>query len=566
MLATIEKQSKHVYICISGHAPTEAALASEKEGFYDALHSNLRGMQSAYPSALVVCCLDANGTVGQTKANGIGECQPELETANGALLRNFLTEFHLYAVNTYFQAGPTWVSGHGNSRRIDYIITCNKIHCNITESFTDKELEIGTTAKIDHYVVAAEFEQPLRDNQHIAKHSKAANTCSIDINSVKDTCKVEKFITELCYFDTRGEDVDHMLHNACSHIRTAARKTFGSAKNTPRKPWISQDTWQMLQHVAPMRRKLAKVKASLSRAVLGNAFYKWMLLITQPFHPGQIARLGWGAAEKAASATKCMYDIYHNIAILHKGISHLHWFVKHSVDIDRSAFLHKQAWKAQCAAVSGNIKASFRIAKSLGSFKPRAMQSVKKLDGTTANNAEEASARWQEHFCTLFSGSIAICDESLSSRPQAEEAKSCLFLHPPTVRDLGSETGQWAGVENCDFSMIQGAEGANPQGARNVTPQAPGVTNRDPSGPNGPNTSNFKPTVHQVHQCLMNLANGKAVGQDGIAAEILKAGGWQCACIIHSIINNIAINRYVPVNWKGGRIVDTKISIKCNTE
>ena len=102
--------------------------------------------------------------------------------------------------------------------------------------------------------------------------------------------------------------------------------------------------------------------------------------------------------------------------------------------------------------------------------------------------------------------------------------------------------------------MIQGAEGANPQGARNVTPQAPGITNRDPSGPNGPNTSNFKPTVHQVHQCLMNLANGKAVGQDGIAAEILKAGGWQCACIIHSIINNIAINRYVPVNWKGGRI------------
>ena len=160
MLATIEKQSKHVYICISGHAPTEAALASEKECFYDALHSNLRGMHSAYPSALVVCCLDANGTVGQTKANGIGECQPERETANGALLRNFLTEFQLYAVNTYFQAGPTWVSGHGNSRRIDYIITCSKVHCNTLESFTDKELEIGTTAKIDHYVVAAEFEQP----------------------------------------------------------------------------------------------------------------------------------------------------------------------------------------------------------------------------------------------------------------------------------------------------------------------------------------------------------------------------------------------------------------------
>ena len=66
--------------------------------------------------------------------------------------------------------------------------------------------------------------------------------------------------------------------------------------------------------------------------------------------------------------------------------------------------------------------------------------------------------------------------------------------------------------------------------------------------------SSFCPTVLQVYECLMSLANGKAVGQDGIIAEVLKAGGWQCAYIIHGIISNIAKHKYVPVNWKGGRI------------
>ena len=89
--------------------------------------------------------------------------------------------------------------------------------------------------------------------------------------------------------------------------------------------------------------------------------------------------LGWGAVAKAKSAKQYVYDKYRNIAIMHKNISHLHWFVKHSVDIDRSNFLHEQAWKAQRAALNGNFKATYRIAKSLGSFKPRAMQAISRF-------------------------------------------------------------------------------------------------------------------------------------------------------------------------------------------
>ena len=37
--------------------------------------------------------------------------------------------------------------------------------------------------------------------------------------------------------------------------------------------------------------------------------------------------------------------------------------------------------------------------------------------------------------------------------------------------------------------------------------------------------SSCSPTAQQVYECMLRLAGGKAIGLDGIAAEILKAGG-----------------------------------------
>lgn len=112
----------------------------------------------------MTACIDANGRVGSVPGSGIGTCQPATETENGAMFRQFLDEYSLYAVSTYFNAGHTWVSGHGGGRRIDYVVTCARLYKHIIRSHTDSSIELGTTAKIDHYLFAGEFEARLEGN------------------------------------------------------------------------------------------------------------------------------------------------------------------------------------------------------------------------------------------------------------------------------------------------------------------------------------------------------------------------------------------------------------------
>eukprot|EP00973_Karenia_brevis_P064300 8934666-Karenia_brevis.AAC.1 len=46
-----------------------------------------------------------------------------------------------------------------------------------------------------------------------------------------------------------------------------------------------------------------------------------------------------------------------------------------------------------------------------------------------------------------------------------------------------------------------------------------------------------------------------SVGEDGVSARLLKAGGWPVAHLVHQHILDIIRLEYVPVIWRGGRLV-----------
>jgi hypothetical protein len=96
MGAVRENRAHAGLIIVSAHAPTEKATEVEKAEFDDALHSNLRCLYSAYPTHQIAVMMDANGTVGNIKSDGMGKCQVELETRNGELLRMFVNEFGVW--------------------------------------------------------------------------------------------------------------------------------------------------------------------------------------------------------------------------------------------------------------------------------------------------------------------------------------------------------------------------------------------------------------------------------------------------------------------------------------
>eukprot|EP00972_Heterocapsa_arctica_P027399 4028760-Heterocapsa_arctica.AAC.1 len=45
------------------------------------------------------------------------------------------------------------------------------------------------------------------------------------------------------------------------------------------------------------------------------------------------------------------------------------------------------------------------------------------------------------------------------------------------------------------------------------------------------------------------------MGCDQLSASILQAGGWEAAAIIHELIQLIVRHGYIPIAWRGGRLV-----------
>ena len=62
----------------------------------------------------------------------------------------------------------------------------------------------------------------------------------------------------------------------------------------------------------------------------------------------------------------------------------------------------------------------------------------------------------------------------------------------------------------------------------------------------------LEPDVARVRQAINDLHRGKAVGFDGIIAEVLHAGGDACALKLWELLKKIWHFSYWPLDWRGG--------------
>ena len=51
------------------------------------------------------------------------------------------------------------------------------------------------------------------------------------------------------------------------------------------------------------------------------------------------------------------------------------------------------------------------------------------------------------------------------------------------------------------------------------------------------------------------VVNDSGVGEDGLSAYVIRAGGWLAAELIHEVINDIIHTSFIPVVWRGGKLV-----------
>jgi hypothetical protein len=161
---------------------------------------------------------------------------------------------------------------------------------------------------------------------------------------------------------------------------------------------------------------------------------------------------------------------------------------------DKQAFFHELAFKAACAHQAGNTKACFEIVRSLKGFQCRPIKAVRLKCGKLSETEEERQDRWQVYFAVLFNGSIV---------------EDVTTLKTASLRPIG----------------------------RDVAP------------------------VHvsmEATRCSIDcLGSNRAVGTDEVPASLLKVGGFAVVRPVNFLHNAAIAREAPPIQWKGGRIVDS---------
>ena len=210
---------------------------------------------SSLPSRTVpVLMLDANGktglrhnAVGNFHENfddsAIGCCNAALETYNGSLFHTCLLDHHMFAVNTFYDVGPTWHGWtfEGLSSRIEYICLPQSLRahvksCRILQQCGDALQNMVRPGRCDHRPLQVVFGYKLCFDHHA--HSTTWNRTMLVqclaggrhreefARQVEGCCSDPGYCWDSCILhpDFMWQQLQNIVHDAAKPIFEKSRK------------------------------------------------------------------------------------------------------------------------------------------------------------------------------------------------------------------------------------------------------------------------------------------------------------------------------------------------------
>ena len=162
--------------------------------------------------------------------------------------------------------------------------------------------------------------------------------------------------------------------------------------------------------------------------------------------------------------------------------------------MDKQAGLRQAATEAQEAR--SDPKLLYSIVRKLAGIKSRPLQGINDSDGKALVDRGEITDSWRGHFVSIFKAKVV---EDLDANP-----------HIPEDRP----------ADITDFAL----------------------------------PADFAPTLEHVIAAINALKNS-GVGDDGVSALVLRAGGLPVAHHLHRLIVELCSLGYIPISWRGGRLV-----------
>ena len=371
----------------------------------------------------------------------------------------------------------------------------------VKQCYIPESIELARTAKEDHRVVVALLLITGRLEPQGKRFDRRKGF--FDTNGLKNEWLCSQFQQLMWKFrPSQCASITDHAEEFAQFIRNTARRVFGPAKKQPIKPWVSQRTWAILQHIGPVRRFMHSARHQTSVVFLAMYLHAWAALLPETFPmrthmltqrgAGTIVTygFGWCAIARYAIARGCRQtwrcleaSAYGAIVLLQKNISQY-------IREDRRLYYDHLAIQAQTAATHGDLRGTYVIVKKLTGAPVKPPKAVRLLDGTVSTSTQDRCNRWQQHFMQVAGGRLV-----------------------ETLREL----------ESSSASCVN---------------------------------ENFIVTPSRILASNMRLGRNKGLGRDGISAELLCAGGSPLAVKQAEICQRIVDQESWAAQWKGGRQLD----------
>ena len=509
---------------ISGHAPIEDADESEKNCFWSQIEHLIASFNVPDKLRLSFMGIDANGKLGSVITPCVGPCEPDVENFNGYALRETATSFDLAVLNTYTCAGTTWTGSRGHKSRIDYLLSSSWARAAACETFVDYSLDLATSVRDDHNIVVSRFSglskiiaekrASLTSNCAPSKSVESKGAVKFDRMYFKDPAYCSYFrglVDELPMFPGTVGVADH--RTACLEIDAAAEglakgvlnasiHTFPTQASAPRKSWISTCTWVVIQQSNWSRSQLRRHRARCTKFFCAFIFGAWVSTsrVSDASASGQWSRISSPVASTPFSRN-CVTEFESRDRRLQWWCAAWELTLRRICRLkgpmilrDKRLSLQNLASEAQAAA--HDPKKLYSIARSLGGMKSRPLDGIDDENGEAATEKDKITECWRTHFTSLFRGKV--------------------------IHDLSE-------CDHCPAHLPHGCSVvATPVG--------------------------FAPSVEKVEDAIRRLKHS-GVGDDAVAAIQLQAGGRPLALRLHAIIIDMCRRGYIPIVWRGGRLV-----------
>ena len=282
-------------------------------------------------------------------------------------------------------------------------------------------------------------------------------------------------------------------------VRDLCERWFPRQVVKPRKKWLSEEAWEVVRQVAPARRSMMQAVAARRRVERMMWFALWRLAQFDASERHQ----AWDRKGRedtlcyCAGAAQGLVNKLHQEAARWSGVvARLQKASRKTVARDRTQHFRQQAEEATQAAADGNNKLLYNITRTLAGIPMQQSGAIKDESDIILTDPAAINRRWSRHFAKVF----------------------------------GAET-------TTKLETI-------PDGARIEMEMRARAAEND-----------FQIEVLEVCEIIHKLPKGKGRGQDMVPAEVLQAGGWTFACWLCDILRDCASCAFVPVQWKGGKIV-----------